>query len=222
MMTKNSSNAGRLSEVQLDFLQRHRINPGDVFNATGMRTCDYSEEMKVVGKHFAFGVTPCAAAGHTLRSRAGHCIQCDTAKIAFSRRHAQSGTIYLAGSIEAGLLKIGVTQDISERVDLLRAQKYGGASDWDILVHAMADMAGQVEFLAQDRLRKYQVTGSYFKNGREQACYELFRCSFDIAKVALVGALPPGAKVCSAISASEARRTYSFGGRRSDTLSRTR
>src|SRR5678815_3361408 len=98
---------GQLTAEQIDFLLLQRVPPSQVFDATGMRKSDYAAAMKAGGFNFAFGTVPCGRAGHTLRTRAGHCIQCDTSKVAYQMRHHLPGYVYLAGSHGTGLLKIG-------------------------------------------------------------------------------------------------------------------
>src|SRR5690606_2363499 len=62
-------------------------------------------KMKSLGKVFEYNSIPCDQYGHTIRTRAGHCIQCDTARIAFILRHVSFGTVYIAGSIKGQLIK---------------------------------------------------------------------------------------------------------------------
>lgn len=184
-----------LSREQLDFLRSQRIPLSLVFDATGMQKGHYATLMKEGGYSIAYGTTPCARGGHTLRTRAGHCIQCDTAKIAYQLRHRRPGYVYLAGSAGTGLLKIGTTSDLSVREWQLRDWAYGGANDWEMLATGHSENAGAVEFAAHDRLRLRSVSGSYRREGRLQACYELFRCGYDEARSALVAALPADTKL---------------------------
>jgi len=61
-----------------------------------------------------------------------------------------------------------------------------------MLVTSHVQNVGKVEFSAQAALKARAVEGSYYREGRTQRCYELFRCSYDEARQALVDALPLG------------------------------
>jgi hypothetical protein len=179
-----------LSSEEIDFLRSQRIPISELFDATGLSRARYAEAMGESGQRFAFGTKPCARNGHSIRTRAGHCIQCDTSIIAFALRHHRPGYVYIAESPSTRLLKVGTTIDVSDRQAKLRDHGYGSARDWEMRLSAHVENAGSVEFAAQDKLRKYSVEGSYVREGRVQACYELFRCSFDVAQEALVSSLP--------------------------------
>ncbi len=88
-----------------------------MFDATGTRTKDYQEAMKLDERFFAFGVTACSRGGHqTIRSRTGDCIQCDTSKIAYTLRPYKTAEVYVAGSLKANLIKVGSSVDSDARV----------------------------------------------------------------------------------------------------------
>jgi hypothetical protein len=166
----------KLTEEQLKFLRSHNIPASLVFDASGMRKKDYADEMKEAGKAFAFGVTPCAAGRHTLRSRAGHCVQCDTSKIAYMLRHISPGKVYVAASRKGGFIKIGSCQWIYEREESLQKTKYGGCDDWQIIAWASFSEAGRSEGEIQSALKEWQVGARYWKDYRWQECCELFLC----------------------------------------------
>lgn len=184
-----------LTQDQLQFLATQRIPTSQLFDASGMRKRDYSAAMDAAGAYFAFGVTPCAAGGHQLRTKAGHCVQCDTSKIAFALRHSAEASVYIAESKAASLVKVGVTGDLSDRLYKLREYQYGGADDWVLLCSAFVKEAGRLEFSVQDRLAAHRVPGSYVRAGRVQSCYELFACDSSEAVQALAKLAPAGAVV---------------------------
>jgi hypothetical protein len=70
-----------------------------------MKTWEWKQQMKGLGKLVAFGVYPCAAKGHTLRTRAGHCIQCNTANLSYLKRMNESADVYVAWSKGSKLVK---------------------------------------------------------------------------------------------------------------------
>ena len=107
----------KLSRDQLAFLKRHKIPADRVFNATGMATVAYKAEMKLLEAWVAFGVTPCSEAGHTLRTRAGHCVQCKPARLSYLMRFDQAGDIYVAVSTSGAMVKVGTSQCAVGRVD---------------------------------------------------------------------------------------------------------
>lgn len=172
------------------FLQAQDISADDLFDASGMRRSDYQIEMKRLGKLFAIGVSACERK-HRLRTRAGHCAQCNTARIAFIRRHGNPGKVYVAVSTTGGILtKIGCGELAFTRVDQLNYYAYGGRTDWRIVHNVVAQHAGQVEFEAHRVLRRdYKAEGTYYKNGAERTCYELFNCHFEMAIKAVNDAL---------------------------------
>lgn len=181
-----------LNPGQLQFLRSQRISTSVLFDATGMRKRDYALAMAEVGAYFAFGVTPCGAGGHQLRTKAGHCIQCDTSKIAFALRHSTEGSVYVAHSKTARLVKVGVAGDLADRLNKLRDYQYGGANDWVLLCSAFVQEAGRLEFAVQDRLAHRRVPGTYMRAGRMQSCYELFDCEVSEAVDALALIAPTG------------------------------
>ena len=104
-----------LTRDQIDFLYSQEIPLSHVFDATGMRKVDYAKVMKDAGFSFAYGTTPCAKGGHSLRTRQGHCIQCSTSVISYQTRYRAPGYVYIAGSPGARLLKIGTTDELDRR-----------------------------------------------------------------------------------------------------------
>lgn len=184
-----------LSTDQIFFLKTQRIPLSSVFDASGMRTAEYQSLMKAEGKSFAYGVTPCAKGGHTLRTRKGHCIECDHAKIAFMLRHDKRAYVYIAASHDGRLIKVGSSGDVTDRAKKLSEYRYGGFEDWQILSTVATDAAGQVECEVHSRLASFSVDGHYLRAGRRQECYELFRCDFSDARDALRAAVGASGKI---------------------------
>jgi len=166
---------------QLEFLEYHGIPLSQVFDATGMSTNDYRRVMDELGMVVAIGVTPCAAAGHTLRTRGGHCAQCKPANLAFVSRWDNAGDVYVATSESICLTKLGTAQNAYVRADSLNFYAYGGSSDWEIRFTRYCETAGRVEFLAQQALKRHNVIREYIKQGSLITCQELFDCDTSLA-----------------------------------------
>ena len=173
---------GELTKEQEEFLKQHNIPKELIFDASGLSKTEYHSRMKEQGKIIAFNVTPCSSSGHSLRTRNGHCIQCDTSKIAFIKRAISLGIIYIAGSIKGQLIKIGYSQNKAVREDSLNRTKYGGFDDWRILFSAQSINASEIEHLSQSSLKRYGMSNKYEHENHLQEAYELFSCSYTKAK----------------------------------------
>lgn len=172
----------KLTKEQEAFLESQGIPLSAAFDASSMPKSVYSQVMKKLGKLVAFGVTPCDRAGHTLRTRHGHCIQCGTHHLAFIQRYSESGVIYVAHSASKKLTKVGVTGDVSERIKMLNSYGYAGVNDWRVWYQrGMENNAGRVENFIHNKLLKYKISVNYEKEGRLVECQEVFDCGYEIA-----------------------------------------
>jgi hypothetical protein len=159
------------------FLESQGIPLSGVFDASGMSRGKYQRVMKDLGKDIAIGVSPCREAGHTMRTRSGHCFQCNTHSYAFLKRFDDSNSLYVATSASSNIVKVGVTKDAQQREDNLNATGYGGIRDWKMAYHFVCDRAGRMEHRVHDALSQYRVSKSYEKEGSRVDCQELFSCS---------------------------------------------
>lgn len=184
----------KLTDEQIEFLGYHGIPLDRAFDATGMRAKDYKDVMRQKELWVAYGVTPCKEAGHTLRSRAGHCIQCDPAKITYIKKHVLGGLVYVAWSESKGLVKVGVTNSTQKRIGLLKSEMYGGASDWKLVRAWESDRVGKVETEAHRQLEPYATNGYYLKNDVLTKCTELFKCTCQHAVETISQIMEPKAK----------------------------
>jgi T5orf172 domain len=164
-----------LTEHELHFLYTQRIDESAVIDCSWMRSHGYKWHMEQQGYLWCIAPKSCYA-GHRLRSRAGHCIQCDTARIAFVKRHHDTAYIYIAGSLESKVVKIGNAILPERRVAALNTRYYGGITDWVMLYHAKYEEAGKIEFAAHGRLFGYREVK------------EIFRCNYETARKALMEA----------------------------------
>jgi hypothetical protein len=165
-----------LTEHELHFLYTQRIDESAVMDCSWMRPRRYKSAMEEEGYLWCIAPTDCYN-GHRLRSRAGHCIQCDTSRIAFVKRHHDTAYIYIAGSLASKVLKVGNAIWPERRVGALNSRCYGGITDWVLLYHTRFDEAGKIEFTTHGLLYGYR-----------RGVKEIFRCNYALARKALVEA----------------------------------
>ena len=170
-----------LTREQESFLKQHNISISSVFDATGLGKKDYRAVMKPLGNVVAIGVTPCQKNKHTLRTRSGHCVQCNPASLAFQGRYSEEAFVYVAGSLDLKLVKIGFASDVDQRLATLNELEYAGAADWECLYWLNIVGAGQVEFDAQTKLKQYASPTTYMRNGKTVDCIETFSCGAETA-----------------------------------------
>jgi hypothetical protein len=174
-----------ITRQQLTFLNQHQIPLSAVFDASGLRPKEYKSVMRELDKYVAIGVSPCQKLGHTMRLRAGHCLECNTEGLAHFYRHHKNAIVYVAASLSRRIMKIGFTKNIENREESLNRTEYARINDWKIIYHAQCSNAGKIEYQIQHRLNPYSIKGEYKKEGRTIACYELFQCSYTLAKAAI-------------------------------------
>ena len=185
-----------LTKDQLEFLARYGVSPESVFDATGLSASIWKVEAKKRGMRFVFGASPCQKAGHTIRTRAGHCFQCNPENKSYITRHESGGYVYIAQSKSASLVKVGSTTDLWSRGRALNDLTYGGARDWRIVIRtAWIERAGEVESKTHQALRQWAIAGHYQKAGVHVDCRELFKSDLRTTKDALVKHLPKATKL---------------------------
>src|ERR1700712_1215229 len=133
-----------LSPGEREFLQRGGRSAGDVFDGRGKQKAVWQKEAKRLGKELVLGA-PCQKAGHRLRTRSGDCVQCNPHKLTFQMRHQIPGYVYIAGSVQKSLIKVGYTDDPGERERSLRAERNAGCRDWEMLFHVQAKEAANLK-----------------------------------------------------------------------------
>jgi hypothetical protein len=163
----------------------HGLGPEDVFDARSYRQRTWFRLIEKAEKTIALG-SRCSRGGHRLRSRRGHCVQCDPKKLAYQARWNAEQYVYIAGSLGNSLIKIGTCSDCNQREKQLRAERYGGCSDWRLLLTRKVKRAAAIEYAAHKALSDYWVTPrAYVKDGNFQSATELLSCSFSRAKAVL-------------------------------------
>lgn len=177
-----------LTKEQKAFLKRLDIPAWRVFDATGMQRKDFMPEMAATDKWIAIGTNPCTKEGHTMKTRKGHCPQCDTKQLGFLTRYDQSGEVYIAQGKRGKLIKIGFALDAESRLSGLNGYAYGGVTDWEMKLVLTCGKANRVETMAHSLIAHHRVTSpahTYFKDGRLVECRELFSCKFSVAERAV-------------------------------------
>jgi len=169
-----------ITRDELAFITRQGYSEDDIFDARGMPTQQWKAEVRSKGKTLVLGA-PCQAAGHRLRTRSGHCAQCDPSKIAYQNRYHKAGYVYIAGSLSNRLIKIGTAIDCEQRENNLRNQGYGGIRDWRMLFHIKVANAGEVEQKALAHLKLYKSVRPFEKDGTIVEAGEILECSFSKA-----------------------------------------
>jgi hypothetical protein len=177
-----------LTPTELNFLSSQGLGPDDVMDVRGMPQWLWFKRIEEENMTVALG-SRCRAAGHRLRSRRGHCVQCDTSKLSFVARYSADQYVYIAGSRLAKLMKFGTCRDCAQREKQLRAERYGGVGDWRMVYSVEVRNAGAVEDAARSRLSRYAVSSDYWKNNSRQTASEVLRCAFSQAESALLAAI---------------------------------
>lgn len=164
----------KLTQEQLNFLKEQSISLEEVFDATGMNKKDYLDHMRANNLLIAYGVSPCRKGGHTLKTRYGHCVMCDTSKIAYVKRKRQQGYVYVAISLKEKLTKIGCTNNVFNRVKKLNDASYGDISDWQLFVYSHQQSMGEVEHNIQKEFTCHQVVRKFFKENKMVDASEIY------------------------------------------------
>ncbi|MCK1485915.1 GIY-YIG nuclease family protein [Bradyrhizobium sp. 193] len=162
-----------LTDNEVRFLYSQRIDDSAVMDCSWMRSRRYKAAMEQEGYLWCISPTACYN-GHRLRSRPGHCIQCDTSRIAFVKRHHDAAYIYIAGSLASKVVKVGSAIWPERRLSALNSRYYGGILDWTLLYQVRFEAAGKIEFETHGRLFGYRI-----------GIKEIFRCNYKLARKAI-------------------------------------
>jgi T5orf172 domain len=174
-----------MDKFSQDFFVLHKISSSWIIDAKGLKTGEFTELCKNLGKYFGYNTNLCNS-GHTIKTKYGGCPVCNTRLIGEIKNRQKDGYTYIAISRSKRIVKIGSTTDIDPREEALKSQKYGNASDWEIVYYIYSKKPFEFENKVQRKLLKYRAEGSYFKDGRIQECNELFSCSFTMAKDTII------------------------------------
>ena len=131
-----------LTDEELAFLKAQKLTPEDVFDWRGIPSRLRKAAIVEAGGELALGVT--CKLGHRLRTRSGHCAQCDTSKLAYQKRHRKNGYVYVAHSALLKAVKVGFSTDDFVREGKINFDAYGGVSDWKLVLRIKAAEGGAV------------------------------------------------------------------------------
>lgn len=173
----------KLTKNEFEFLQRVGIPVTSVFDASNLQRSTYGPRMKASGAVVASGVTPCKAEGHRLRDSRGHCVMCNPACLAHAKRHQVEGYVYVAFSASAGLVKVGYTSNLADRIRQMKLHKMASATDWTICESIFCKNAGRVESQVHRVLAKFRVDVGY--GARDGFSREVFQCGPRTAIIAM-------------------------------------
>lgn len=172
-----------LNAEEIEFLAKNSIPPSTLFNAVGKATSYYQEQMRIEDCDIAYGTVPCQKSGHRLRTRSGHCVQCNPTNLSYQLRHKKSGEVYVAESIAGGhMVKVGSSETSAKRISGLISERYAGRTDWIRKYYFGVNNMGLVEFQVHAALSEYAITDRYYmKNDQKALCREIFSCSTEVA-----------------------------------------
>ena len=155
-----------LTDAEKIFISKNNLNLNDFLDARNLTKKQRDELARKYNKKFMVGA-PCQKAGHRLRTRYYHCIQCNTETLKHFTRHYVSGILYIAESKSKGWYKVGITEDdVISRLQSLNHDKYGETNDWNIIKHYEVNSSvGKKENSIHDYLSHYSVSTTYIKNG---------------------------------------------------------
>ena len=142
-----------------------------------MTQSEYYPIMKRQNKLIAYNTPPCKN-GHTLRTRSGHCPQCNTACLRFLQRSSEKGFVYIAAGLKGKICKVGFTSSVPTRAESLNRTSYANLQDWEILFAIQSDNAGKIEEAVKSTLYQYADTLDYDHDGKLQSASELLRCNY--------------------------------------------
>ena len=166
-------------EKERKLLNSHDVSLSEIFDANGLSSSQAKEQAKALEKPVLSNTPACGKCGNRIRTRSWHCIECNRAALSFQK--TSFGHVYIAGSPKLKLLKIGKSNDYDKRMENLKREEYGGGNDWRVIASCISKDTGKVERFLHKSLSEFNVNGSYTKGGREQQCYELYKCNFSDA-----------------------------------------
>lgn len=177
------------TDDELRWIALHGLSADDVYDGRGQSQRARRAGAKAAGKKLVLSSIRCRAAGHRLRTRSHHCVQCNIANLGFQERYNSPGYVYIAGSKSGRVIKLGTASDISQRENQLRKERYAGFADWEVLFFVEVDEAGRIEHESSRRVEGKRFYKEYFKDSVSQTAIEIIESSFTAALRAITEAV---------------------------------
>lgn len=174
-----------LTDDQKAFLDKHGITVDMLFDARFTKPSVYGPSMRELNKFIAVNTTPCVRGGHTLRTRGGNCVQCNTAQLSYALAHVKRTVLYVAFSCEIDAVKIGTVDtlpNLPKRITNLNHRAYGGVTDWVLVFAYKCPPLGahKAETYLHRFFKNKQYVATYW-NCHESLCQEIFKvCPSDV------------------------------------------
>ncbi len=179
-----------LTKEEKEFIKQHGLALSEIYDARGKTVTEYHDEAKACG---CLWVINSCRMGHRLKTRSGHCIQCDHKRIVFQRRYSETGVLYIAVAGEH--CKVGMVEnnfnDVNDAIyhrtaTLNMDDGYGNISGWKIVRFWEVKNAGRIESEVHQLLAKYKEDDVlYWYSGELRTANELFKCSQRTAEKAV-------------------------------------
>ncbi len=170
------------TKEELDFIYEQHLNEDDFYDGRGEKKQQRHENARNNGCMFLIAGE--CQNGHRLKTRSGHCIQCDTSKISFQKRHSSKGAIYVA--VCGDYCKVGVVDNNCDNAEYAIHQRalrlnleggYGGMTGWKIIAWApVNEGVGKMEEKIHKKLLPYSIKQNYIWSGEKRVAQELFKC----------------------------------------------
>lgn len=179
-----------LTQEEKLFIKQHGLALSEIYDARGLSSRVYHDIAK---EHGCLWVINSCQRGHRLKTRSGHCIECDPRRIVFQRRYSETGILYIA--VAGEYCKVGITEnnfyDTSDSVyhrsvTLNMDDGYGNIQGWKIVKYWEVINAGRIEDDVHYLLEEYKVEDvDYWYSGEWRTAKELFKCSQKTAEDAV-------------------------------------
>ena len=171
-----------LTKEEKEFVKRHGLALSEIYDARGETCTEYHDKAKAYG---CLWVINSCQWGHRLKTRSGHCIQCDPKRIVFQRRYSEGGVLYIAVAGEH--CKVGMVENNTNdsgdaiyhrSITLNMDDGYGNIADWKIVKYWEVKNAGRIEDEVHQLLARYKEDDvDYWYSGEWRTAKELFKCS---------------------------------------------
>lgn len=179
-----------LTKEEKIFIKEHGLSYSDFCDARGEIAKVYHDKAKALGCRYV--INSCMY-GHRLKTRSGHCIQCDPRRIVFQRRFSETGVVYIATC--GDYCKVGMAENnINSKSESMYRRKitlnmdggYANLENWDVVKSWNVKDAGRMEDEVHKLLERYKVEDvEYWYSGEWRVAKELFKCSVSIATKAV-------------------------------------